>query len=127
MIELLQSQEASVQSEPERLFKQGERVRLTEAPFRASRAATNSRWRVSGHVALIEIMSKPVAVCVAQASLRNAGNKSASLLPVWQNSLSQRHYSMAQLYSSANLQQHPSRHFIAPLSLLKSPSRTCCW
>ena len=33
LIELLRTQETSVQTEPERLFKQGERVRLTEAPL----------------------------------------------------------------------------------------------
>jgi transcriptional antiterminator RfaH len=33
LIELLRAQEASVQSEPERLFKPGECVRLIDAPF----------------------------------------------------------------------------------------------
>ena len=33
LIELLRIHEASVQTEPERLFKTGDRVRLTEVPF----------------------------------------------------------------------------------------------
>lgn len=42
LIKLLRTQEASVQIDPERLFKAGERVRLTEAPFAGSKAST--KW-----------------------------------------------------------------------------------
>ncbi len=72
LIELLRTQEASVQSEPERLFKPGERVRLTKTPF----AGVEGIYQMSDGerrvMVLIEILSKPVAVSVAPASLRKA-------------------------------------------------------
>jgi transcriptional antiterminator RfaH len=70
LIELLRKQEVSVQTEPERLFKPGERVRLTVAPFAGIEGIyqmTDGERRV---MVLIEILSKPVAVRVAPASLR---------------------------------------------------------
>jgi transcriptional antiterminator RfaH len=70
LIELLRTQEASVQTEPERLFKTGERVRLTEAPFAGIEGIlADGERRV---MVLIEILSEPVAVRVAQAGLRKA-------------------------------------------------------
>ena len=70
LIELLRTREASVQIEPERLFKRGERVRLTEVPFAGIEGIyqmTDGERRV---MVLIEILSKPVAVRVAPDSLR---------------------------------------------------------
>ena len=69
-IELLRTQEASVQTEPERLFKQGERVRLTEAPFAGIEGIYQMADGERRVMVLIEILSKPVAVRVAPASLR---------------------------------------------------------
>lgn len=72
LIELLRTQEASARTEPERLFRAGERVRLTEAPFAGMEGIyqmANGERRV---MVLIEILSKPVAVRVAPASLRKA-------------------------------------------------------
>ncbi|MDR1889022.1 MAG: hypothetical protein LBQ81_06550, partial [Zoogloeaceae bacterium] len=42
LIELLRTREISARKEPARLFKPGERVRLTRAPLPASKAST--RW-----------------------------------------------------------------------------------
>ncbi len=72
LIELLRMQEASVRAEPEPFFKPGERVRLTQAPFAGIEGIyqmADSERRV---MVLIEILSKPVAVRVAPASLRKA-------------------------------------------------------
>lgn len=72
LIELLRMQETSVQSEPERLFRTGERVRLTEMPF----AGIEGIYQVADGerrvMVLIEILNKPVAVRVAPTSLRKA-------------------------------------------------------
>lgn len=73
LIELLRAQEASVQTEPERLFKPGERVRLTEAPFSGIEGIYQMADGERRVMVLIEIMSKPVAVQVPAASLRKAG------------------------------------------------------
>jgi transcriptional antiterminator RfaH len=73
LIELLRAQEATVQTIPEKLFKPGERVRLTAAPFAGIEGIyqmTNGERRV---MVLIEILSRPVSVHVAPASLRKAG------------------------------------------------------
>jgi transcriptional antiterminator RfaH len=72
LIELLQTQEASVQTEPERLFKPGERVRLTEAPFAGIEGIYQMSDGERRAMVLIEILSKSVAVRVAPASLRKA-------------------------------------------------------
>jgi transcriptional antiterminator RfaH len=72
LIELLRIQEGSVQAEPERLFKQGERVRLTEAPFAGIEGIYQMADGERRVMVLIEILSKPVAVRVAPASLRKA-------------------------------------------------------
>ncbi len=72
LIELLRTQEAAVQSEPERLFKQGERVRLTEVPFAGIEGIYQMADGERRVMVLIEILSKPVAVRVAPASLRKA-------------------------------------------------------
>jgi transcriptional antiterminator RfaH len=70
LIELLRAQEASVRTEPERLFKAGEHVRLTEAPFAGIEGIYQIAHGEQRVVVLIEIMSKPVAVRVTPASLR---------------------------------------------------------
>lgn len=72
LIELLRTQEASVQTVPERLFKIGERVRLTEAPFAGIEGIFQMADGERRVMVLIEILSKPVAVRVAPASLRKA-------------------------------------------------------
>lgn len=72
LIELLRAQEASVQWKPERLFKPGERVRLTEAPFAGIEGIYQMADGERRAMVLIEILSKPVAVRVAPAGLRKA-------------------------------------------------------
>jgi transcriptional antiterminator RfaH len=72
LIELLRMQEASVQTEPERLFNPGERVRLIDGAFAGIEGIYQMTDRESRVMVLIEILSKPVAVRVAPASLRKA-------------------------------------------------------
>ena len=72
LIELLRTQEASVQTEPERLFMSGERVCLTEAPYAGIEGIYQMADGERRVMVLIEILSKPVAVRVAPASLRKA-------------------------------------------------------
>ena len=72
LIELLRTQEASVQIEPERQFKTGERVRLTEVPFAGIEGLYQMADGERRVMVLIEILSKLVAVRVAPASLRKA-------------------------------------------------------
>jgi transcriptional antiterminator RfaH len=72
LIHLLQTQEASVQTEPVRLFKPGELVRLTEGPFGGIEGIfqmTDGERRV---VVLIELLSKQVRVSIAPSALRKA-------------------------------------------------------
>ncbi len=73
LIDLLRSREASVQSEPARLFAQGERVRLTEAPFTGIEGIYQMPEGERRVLVLIEIMSRPVTVRVIPTSLRKAG------------------------------------------------------
>lgn len=70
LIGLLRTQEASVQHDPERLFKPGQRVLLTEAPFVGIEGVYQMAEGERRVMVLIEILSKPVAVRVAPASLR---------------------------------------------------------
>lgn len=72
LIELLRKQEASVQAEPARFFKRGERVRLTEVPFAGIEGIYQMADGERRVMVLIEILSKPVAVHVAPAGLRRA-------------------------------------------------------
>lgn len=70
LIDLLQAQGTCFQNEPIRLFKPGERVRLTSHPFTGLEGIyqmTDGERRV---MVLIELLSKPVAVRVAPANLR---------------------------------------------------------
>ena len=72
LIELLRAHEASAQGEPERLFKPGERVRLTEAPFAGIEGIYQMADGERRAMVLIELLSKPVAVRTSPASLRKA-------------------------------------------------------
>ena len=69
LIELLRTQEGSVQTEREQLFKQGERVRLTEAPFAGIEGIYQMADGELRVMVLIEILRRPIAVHVAPASL----------------------------------------------------------
>ncbi len=73
LIELLQAHEASFQVEPERMFKPGERVQLTEAPFAGIEGIYQMADGERRVMVLIEVMSKPVSLRVAPAGLRKAG------------------------------------------------------
>lgn len=72
LIELLRAQEAAVQGEPERLFKPGERVRLTEVPYAGIEGVLHMSDGERRVIVLIELLSKQVRMCVAPASLRKA-------------------------------------------------------
>jgi transcriptional antiterminator RfaH len=72
LIELLRAQEASIQTSPERLFKPGERVSLKEVPFAGIEGIYQMADGERRVMVLIEILSKPVTVLVAPASLRKA-------------------------------------------------------
>ena len=73
LVEALRAQEASVQAEPERLFKPGERVRLTEAPFAGIEGIYQMADGERRVMVLIELLSKQVQVRVAPANLRKVG------------------------------------------------------
>ena len=73
LISLLRNQEAFVQAEPDRLFKPGERVRITAAPFidiEGIYQMTDADQRV---MVLIELMSKPVKIHLAPSELQKVG------------------------------------------------------
>jgi transcriptional antiterminator RfaH len=72
LIELLRTKEALVQTEPMRLFKPGERISLTEAPFSGIDGVFQEADGERRVIVLIELLSKPVAVHVAPSSLRKA-------------------------------------------------------
>ncbi len=73
LVEALRTQEASVQAEPARLFKPGERVRLTEAPFAGIEGIYQMADGERRVMVLIELLSKQVRVRVAPANLRKVG------------------------------------------------------
>ena len=73
LVEALRAQEASVQAVPERLFKPGERVRLTEAPFAGIECIYQMAEGERRVMVLIELLSKQVRVRVAPANLRKVG------------------------------------------------------
>jgi transcriptional antiterminator RfaH len=70
LIALIRAHEASIRAEPSRLFAQGERVRITEAPFAGIEGVFQMADGESRVMVLIEILSTPVAVRVAPISLR---------------------------------------------------------
>jgi len=73
LVEALRAQEASVQAEPERLFKPGERVRLTEAPFAGIEGIYQMADGERRVMVLIELLAKQVRLRVAPANLRRVG------------------------------------------------------
>ena len=73
LVQALRAQEASRQGEPERLFKPGERVRLTEAPFAGIEGIYQMADGERRVMVLIELLSKQVRVQVTPAGLRRAG------------------------------------------------------
>lgn len=72
LIDLLRSQEAGMQSEPRRLFMPGERVRLTNSAFAGIEGIYQMSNGERRSMVLIELLSKPVTMHVASASLRKA-------------------------------------------------------
>lgn len=72
LIELLRTQEALAQAEPERLFRPGERVCLTEAPFAGIEGIYQMIDGERRIMVLIEILSRPVVMRVVPAGLRKA-------------------------------------------------------
>ena len=73
LVEALRAQEASVQAEPERLFKPGERVRLTEVPFAGMEGIYQMADGERRVMVLIELLSKQVSLRVATTGLRKVG------------------------------------------------------
>lgn len=73
LVEELRSREAVLQSKPEKLFKPGDRVRLTEAPFAEVEGIFQMADGARRAMVLIELLSKQVRVQVTPASLRKIG------------------------------------------------------
>lgn len=73
LIELLRVQEVSLRGEPVRLFKSGEKVRLTEVPFAGIEGVYQMADGDHRVMVLIEILSKPVALRVSPSNLSKAG------------------------------------------------------
>jgi len=72
LIELLRRLAESLQTEPERLFKTGDRVRPTKAPFTGIEGIHQMADGDRRVIVLIEILSKTVAMRVAPSCLRKA-------------------------------------------------------
>jgi transcriptional antiterminator RfaH len=73
LIALLRGHEGSAQAEPDRLFKTGERVRITSGAFTDIEGIyqmTDGDQRV---MVLIELMSKPVKITVSPSALKKVG------------------------------------------------------
>ena len=70
LVDLLRAHEASVLTEPERLFNPGERVQLTEGPFAGIEGIYQMADGDRRVMVLIELMSKKVVVPVMAADLR---------------------------------------------------------
>ena len=73
LVEALRAQEDSVHAEPGRLFKSGERVCLTGAPFAGIEGIYQMADGERRTMVLIEFLSKQVRVRVASANLRKVG------------------------------------------------------
>jgi transcriptional antiterminator RfaH len=73
LVEALRIQEATAQVEPARLFKPGERVQLTEAPFSGIEGIYKMADGERRVMVLIEMLSKQIQVRVAPANLRKIG------------------------------------------------------
>ena len=72
LVDLLRAHEASVLSEPERLFNPGELVQLTEGPFAGIEGIYQMADGDRRVMVVIELMSKKVAVPVELGALRKA-------------------------------------------------------
>lgn len=73
LVEALRVQEGAVQAHPVRLFKPGERVRLTEAPFAGIEGVYQMADGERRVMVLIELLSRQVRVQVPLAGLRKVG------------------------------------------------------
>lgn len=73
LVEQLQAREATMQAEPERLFKRGEHVCLTNGPFADIEGIYQMADGERRVMVLIELLSKPITVNVALTSLRKSG------------------------------------------------------
>jgi transcriptional antiterminator RfaH len=73
LVEALRVQESSVQADPGRHFRPGERVCLTEAPFAGIEGIYQMADGERRVMVLIELLSKQVRVRVAPAHLRKVG------------------------------------------------------
>ncbi len=73
LIEILRNQEVAAQAEPERLFKSGERVMLTDGAFVGLEAVYQMADGDQRVIVLIELMNQSVAMRVAPSSLQRAG------------------------------------------------------
>ena len=70
LIDQLRIQELTAQTEPERFFRPGEAVSLTEGPFAGIEGIFQIADGDQRAMVLIEILSKPVAVRAPSSSLR---------------------------------------------------------
>jgi len=73
LLDLLRAQEALMHEAPERLFKPGERVRLTEGAFSSLHGIYQMADGERRAMVLIEFLSKPVALRVPLSSLCKVG------------------------------------------------------
>ena len=73
LVDMLRAHESSVLGEPERLYKVGERVRLTQGPFAGIEGIYQMADGDRRVMVLIELMSKKVAVPVEMGALRKVG------------------------------------------------------
>lgn len=73
LITVLQNQEALVQTEPDRLFKPGERVRITVYPFVDIEGIYQMADGDQRVMVLIELMSKSVKIHLAPTAIQKVG------------------------------------------------------
>jgi transcriptional antiterminator RfaH len=73
LVDLLKAHEASVLGEPERLYKVGERVQLTQGPFAGIEGIYQMADGDRRVMVLIELMSKKVMVPVETGVLQKVG------------------------------------------------------
>lgn len=73
LISLLRARDASFHNEPVRLFKPGERVRLTAPPFAGIEGIYQMADGERRVMVLIELLSRSVTLRVAPTSLRKVG------------------------------------------------------
>jgi transcriptional antiterminator RfaH len=70
LVELLRTYQAESQGNPERLFSHGERVRVTDGAFAGIEGIYQIADGERRVMVLIELLGKPVKVCVGPASLQ---------------------------------------------------------